>query len=476
MSATIVWFRNDLRLSDNPALHAAIARGVPVIPVYIWSPKEEGDWPPGAASRVWLHDSLTALSESLGEHSSRLILRTGGGLETLQSLIRETEASAVYWNRRYEPAIIARDTVVKDALREAGVDVESFNGTLLQEPWAIQTKQGGPYRVFTPYWKSCVQMPAPNAPLPGPNTIAAPAKWPASATVDALGLEPKIDWAGGIRAAWAPGEVGAHSRLNTFVEHEMQSYTRGRDFPAESFVSRMSPYLHVGEISPRQIWSAVHAHMAAAGDEDGGAAFLREIGWREFSYHLLYHFPTVPDKPLYEKFAAFPWRDDPEALDQWQRGMTGFPIVDAGMRELWTTGWMHNRVRMIVASFLTKDLLIPWQEGARWFWDTLVDADLANNTQGWQWTAGCGADAAPYFRVFNPTTQGAKFDPDGAYVKRWIPELSGVPKKWVHRPAEAPADVLADANVVLGETYPPPVVDHKMARERALAAYETIRG
>ena len=256
----------------------------------------------------------------------------------------------------------------------------------------------------------------------------------------------------------------------------MHAYKTGRDFPAQPFVSKLSPHLHFGEISPGQVWSTVQKHMSATrGDDGGGAAFLREVGWREFSYHLLYHFPQVPDKPLQEKFTFFPWRDDPSSLTAWQRGQTGYPIVDAGMRELWATGWMHNRVRMIVASFLTKDLLVPWQEGAQWFWDTLVDADLANNTQGWQWTAGCGADAAPYFRVFNPAAQGEKFDADGEYVKRWVPELAGLPSKWIHRPAEAPHDILSNANVVIGETYPSPIVDHKIARERALAAYETIK-
>ncbi len=476
MSATIVWFRQDLRLADNPALLAAIKRGEPVIPLYVWAPEEEGDWPPGAATKVWLHDSLAALDASLRSIGSRLVIRKGSTADVLSALIAETGASAVYWNRRYEPAAIARDSALKESLRQSGIATESFNGSLLFEPWEVQTKQGGPYRVFTPFWKACVQQSEPNAPSPVPKSVPAPAAWPSSTTIADLELEPTIDWAGGIRRAWTPGEHGALARLETFVKDAMRSYKRGRDFPAEPFVSRISPHLHFGEIGPRQIWSIVYRHMAAAGDEEGGVAFLREVGWREFSYHLLYHFPTVPDTPLQEKFAAFPWRDDLAGLKAWQRGRTGYPIVDAGMRQLWETGWMHNRVRMIVASFLTKDLLIPWQEGAQWFWDTLVDADLANNTQGWQWTAGCGADAAPYFRVFNPTTQGEKFDSDGEYVRRWVPELSALPAKWIHKPADAPAEVLTEAKVIVGETYPAPIVDHKMARERALEAYAAIKG
>jgi deoxyribodipyrimidine photo-lyase len=343
---------------------------------------------------------------------------------------------------------------------------------LLFEPWAVRTQQDEPYRVFSPFWKACLARPQPEPPGPAPGEISGPERWPATLRLDELGLEPSVDWAGGLRLNWRPGEAGAVDELSRFLE-VLEGYPTKRDRPDMVGTSRLSPHLHFGEVSPRQIWSAVsgtwRGHPAAA------QSFLREFGWREFAHHLLWYFPHTPEQPLRERFADFPWRADAERLRRWQRGRTGYPIVDAGMRQLWQTGWMHNRVRMITASFLVKHLLISWREGASWFWDTLVDADLANNTLGWQWTAGCGADAAPYFRIFNPVSQGERFDPDGHYVRRWVPELGTLPRAWIHKPWEAPAHVLAAAGVAPGGNYPRPVVTHREARARALGAFELVK-
>ncbi len=478
-SPTVLWFRLDLRLDDHPALVAAVKRGGPVIPVFIHAPEEDGEWAPGAASDFWLHQSLKALDGSLRKKHSQLVILKGRSQEVLEKLVRDTRAGAVYWNRRYEPAVRKRDETIRTALCDMGCDAMRFDGALLFEPWEIETKQGGPYQVFTPFWKACLAQDEPAEPLPVPSKIPSPDKWPTSLEVEALRLEPRIDWAGGIREAWTPGEEGAAENLQRFLEDAVQTYSNDRDRPDTVGTSRLSPHLHFGEICPRQIWYATRRQLAGStkkGENTGAEKFLAELGWREFSYHLLYHFPHMPNENLRLQFDRFPWADDEEALRAWHEGRTGYPIVDAGMRELWTTGWMHNRVRMIVASFLTKDLLIHWREGARWFWDTLVDADLANNTQGWQWTAGCGADAAPYFRIFNPVTQGDRYDPEGNYVRRWVPELEKLPAKWIHKPWEAPEDVLADAGVKLGGTYPRPIVDHGQARERALEAYSVIKG
>ena len=480
MSAkALVWFRQDLRLDDNPALLRAVERGGEVVPVYIWSPKEEGDWPAGGASKWWLHRSLEALADSLAEKGSRLILRRGPALETLRTLLEETGADAVHWNRRYEPAIVRRDTAVKKSLESDGVEAKSFNGALIWEPWEALKDDGDPYKVFTPFWKNCQRLGAPD-PEDAPTRLPVVDASLHSDDLVAFGLEPEIDWADGIREAWTPGEAGAHAELARFLRKAVADYGDKRNRPDVRGTSRMSPYLHVGEISPRRIWrTALDGGPSGEGEKahrKGAWSFLREIAWREFAHNLLYHFPATPLDPLRPEFADYPWADDPEALRRWQRGRTGYPIVDAGMRELWTTGWMHNRVRMIVASFLIKDLLIPWQEGAKWFWDTLVDADLANNTLGWQWTAGCGADAAPYFRIFNPVSQGEKFDPRGEYVRGWIPELKNVSNKWVHNPWEAPEDELRAAGVALGEDYPAPMVDHAEARKRALEGYAKIKG
>jgi deoxyribodipyrimidine photo-lyase len=469
LNATIVWFRHDLRLGDNPALTAALGRGGPVIPVFIWAPEEEGRWPPGAASRWWLHQSLAALDASLRKAGSRLTIRRGPTLDTLRSLVEETGATAVFWNRRYEPAIIARDSKIKSALQGEGKTAESFNGSLLFEPWTIKTQQATPYRVFTPFWRACLGQLEPAGPERMPPRFEKPAKWPMSAELRELGLQPMIDWTGGLREAWHPGENGARKQLSQFLENAIADYADQRNRPDLLGTSRLSPHLHFGEISVREIWSEL-GNLQMKANADAIRVYKSELGWREFAHHLLFHFPHTAEEPLRGEFARFPWRKDTAELRAWQRGRTGYPIVDAGMRELWHTGWMHNRVRMIVASFLVKDLLISWQEGAAWFWDTLVDADLANNTLGWQWTAGCGADAAPYFRVFNPVSQGEKFDPDGAYVRRWVQELQRVPIEWLHKPWESPLDVTT-AGLEFGRNYPRPIVDHSRARQQALDAY-----
>ncbi|SDU03295.1 deoxyribodipyrimidine photo-lyase [Verrucomicrobium sp. GAS474] len=477
-SPALVWFRADLRLADNPALQAALARGGPVIPVYIDARGEEEAWAPGGASRWWLHHSLQALGDSLRERGSRLVIREGASLGTLQALLKETGAEALFWNRRYEPALIARDTRIKETLRKAGHAVETFNAALLHEPWTIANQSGKPFQVFTPFWKHALGKADPAAPLPAPDRLPAPKAWPESIPLAALELEPTIPWHHGLAAAWHPGEAGAAERVESFLLAASENYAGDRDRPDLPGTSRLSPHLHFGEIGPRQIWHAYRRHaarIAPASPLWRGSRYLTEIGWREFSHHLLYHFPHTAEEPLREPFAAFPWVKDKARLRAWQKGLTGYPVVDAGMRELWATGWMHNRVRMIAASFLVKDLLISWREGAAWFWETLVDADLAQNTLGWQWSAGCGADASPYFRIFNPVTQGEKFDPLGRYVRRWCPELAGLPGAWLHRPWEAPGDLLARAGIVLGRDYPKPIVDHAVARKNALAALSSIR-
>jgi deoxyribodipyrimidine photo-lyase len=474
----IVWFRLDLRLADNPALEAAVKRGGPVIPVFIWAPDEDGDWPPGAASRWWLHQSLAALASDLETLGSRLVIRRGPSLAALRALTRETGAGAVFWNRRYEPALIARDQEVQAALRADGLEVENRNSALLFEPSAVANKAGRPFQVFTPFWRHCLALAEPAPPLPKPASLKSPARWPKSGPLAALALEPKPDWAAGLRAAWQPGEAGAAANLRRFCEVAFAHYDERRNRPDLPGTSRLSPHLHFGEIGPRQVWHGLRDRAEGRGVAAATwrrSQFLAEIGWREFAHHLLHHFPRTPAEPLRAGFARFPWRKNPDWLRAWQRGHTGYPIVDAGMRELWATGWMHNRARMIVASFLVKDLLLDWRAGARWFWDTLVDADLANNTLGWQWSAGCGADAAPYFRIFNPVGQGAKFDPSGDYVRRWVPELARLPAAWIHQPSVAPAEVLANAGVTLDANYPRPVVSHAIAREVALEALARIK-
>ncbi len=480
VSPTLLWFRQDLRLHDNPALHAAVERGGPVIPVYVLDDAAEGRWAPGGASRWWLHHSLAALEAALRERGSRLIFVRGAAAEILPALQQATGAGAVYWNRRYEPAAIARDSALKAALAAAGVEAKSWNAALLFEPHEVKNREGGPFKVFTPFWRHCLTLPVAD-PLRLPaGSLPAPAAWPASRALGELALLPRIRWDAGLAETWQPGEAGARARLKAFVAAPMADYAEHRDTPGRDGTSALSPRLHFGEIGPRQVWAAVRAAGKARGvfpPGKGAQVFLSEVGWREFSHHLLFHFPHTPAEPLRAEFARFPWNDDPggRLRQAWQRGCTGYPIVDAGMRQLWHTGWMHNRVRMIAASFLVKHLRLPWTLGAEWFWDTLVDADLAANTLGWPWTAGCGADAAPYFRVFAPVLQGRKFDPEGAYVRRWVPELAALPGEYIHAPWEAPAATLTAAGVALGGNYPRPIVEHAAAREAALAAWRSLR-
>ncbi|MBM3955571.1 MAG: deoxyribodipyrimidine photo-lyase [Planctomycetes bacterium] len=476
MAVTIVWFRRDLRLDDNPALASAAARGA-VVPLYVHAPEEEAPWEPGGASRWWLHGSLGSLSGALAKAGVALVVRRGPSAKALREVAQATGATHVAWNRVREPALVARDTTIKKELAAAGLEVESFNGTLLHEPTHVATKEGRPYQVFTPFWRALLSRDEPDLPRGAPRKLTAVANAAAldSAPVDSLGLLPKIDWAGTMRTTWSPGEAAARKRLDRFLDRGLAGYGTERDRPDHDGTSALSPHLHFGEISPRRIWHAVRDAVGgkpAAKITGSPEVYLRELGWREFASHLLHHFPHTPDAPLRQQYAAFPWVDDPVGLEAWQRGRTGFPIVDAGMRQLWATGWMHNRVRMIVASFLVKDLRISWLEGARWFHDTLLDADLAANTLGWQWAAGCGADAAPYFRIFNPTSQGEKFDPDGAYVRKWVPELGRLDADVIHEPAAAKP--LERNGLVLGRDYPEPIVDHAEARKLALAALAKV--
>jgi deoxyribodipyrimidine photo-lyase len=474
-SAVLVWFRRDLRLADHPALAAAAESGARVIPVYILDDETPGEWRLGGASRWWLAQSLRSLEKSLSRLGSRLILRRGPAERVFRELIFETRAKAVYFTRGYEPFQRPLEDRLESAFAGLGARSRRFGGHLLFEPDKVSNASGDPFRVYSPFYRA-LQQREPPATLVAPNALTSPPSWPRSENLDAWNLEPaKPDWAGGIGAAWTPGEMAAYSRLRLFVDKSVSRYREDRNMPGIDSTSRLSPYLAFGEIGPRQVWQAVLVAAERAGQSSLGEAYLREIAWREFSYHLLFHFPHLPERAFKPEFERFPFREDPSALKAWQKGLTGYPIVDAGMRQLWQTGWMHNRVRMIVASFLIKHLLLPWQAGEAWFWDTLVDADLASNSASWQWVAGSGADAAPYFRIFNPVLQGEKFDPQGEYVRAFCPELARLPNTLIHKPWEAEPQLLASLGVKLGVTYPRPIVDHALARQRALAAYEGLR-
>lgn len=468
MSPVIVWFRQDLRLTDNPALTHAATGGRPLLCLYILDDETPGRWRLGSASRWWLHESLAALGHELALLGGRLLLRRGPAEEVLRSVIADSAARAVAWNRCYEPYAVARDKVLKKQLANAGIEAKSFNAALLAEPWDVTTKSGAPFRVFTPFWKALRQREIAR-PASAPRALSFFAGAIAGDDLAAWRLAPTApNWAEGFRPHWTPGEAGGAAKLNDFLARAVD-YPDLRDRPDLVATSRLSPHLHWGEVSPRQTWHAIRARAYELPDE--GEKYLSELAWREFAHHLLYHFPALPDEPLDAGFTDFPWADDPATFEAWSKGQTGIPIVDAGMRELWQTGWMHNRVRMIAASFLTKHLLIPWQRGEAWFWNTLLDADLANNAAGWQWVAGCGADAAPFFRIFNPVLQGEKFDPEGDYVRRFVPELTGLPSRHIHRPWQAPATVLAAAGLTLGRNYPLPIVDLAAGRVRALVAF-----
>ena len=478
MSIALVWMRRDLRLSDNPALSEAVNAGHTPVPVYIHNDNKT-TWADGAASRWWLHHSLKSLRDSLRKCGSDLLIIEGDPEKVVPLTAAQYGAVAVYWNRCYDMAAIKRDTSIKQTLQDNGVEVRSFNASLLLEPWQHLKKDQTPYRVFTPFWKSLSAKLIDSWPIAAPDRLPKP---PVSSTTQPVTLEqldllPQINWDKDFYSSWRPGEDSAQQRLQTFTEDRLGSYAEQRDYPSQTITSQLSPHLRFGEISPRQIRTFLQEQYALLpAMETATGAYLRQLAWREFSYHLLYHFPTTPEQPLNARFNSFPWRTDyAEDLKSWQQGQTGIPIVDAGMRELWQTGYMHNRVRMIVASLLCKNLLIPWQEGAHWFWNTLVDADLANNTLGWQWVAGCGADAAPYFRIFNPVLQSEKFDKNGFYLRRWLPELASMPSKWIHAPWRAPEGILADAGLSLGGNYPRPIVDLGSSRTRALQAWSAIK-
>lgn len=468
----IHWFRQDLRLSDNPALDSA-AQYETLIPIYILDEVNSGEFKMGAASKWWLHQSLTKLNESL---DGKLLVYQGNPHEILNKLIEEQEVSYVTWNRCYEPWRIDRDKEIKRNFEDKNVAVESFSASLLWEPWTISKDDGTPYRVFTPFYKKgCLNSEEPRLPAGKVDLSNLYSEDLSSGSITDLNLLPTIKWYKSFEEEWNPGEIGAEQNLNSFLDSGLLNYKEGRNFPSQEFVSRLSPHLHFGEISPNEVWYRAKTKEGISGIEKSLAHFHSELGWREFSYYLLYHFPDLPNKNFQEKFDIFPWQENEEFLALWQKGNTGYPIVDAGMRELWQTGYMHNRLRMIVGSFLVKNLLIDWRFGERWFWDCLVDADLASNSASWQWVAGSGADAAPYFRIFNPITQGLKFDPEGEYTKKYVPELRNLPNKYLFSPWEAPENILADAGIELGKNYPKPMVDLKLSRETALEAFATTK-
>lgn len=474
---SLVWLREDLRFDDNPALRTAADRGAPTALLYVLDDETPGEWKLGGAQRWWLHHSLNAFAEDVDKFGGVLVLRRGNASEIVPKVAEELGAGAIYWNRRYMPWQVEQDKDLKERLSK-DYEVESFNGRLINEPWEIKTKSNdSPYKVYTPYWRQ-VQKRDVRDPLPKVQKLETPRKAPSTEKLSDWGLLPtKPNWAEGFEPIWTPGERGARKRWLAWLKSAgAENYDSHRNRPDLDDTSRMAPHIHFGEISPVTMYREMEERM-----EDGevppdeGKTFLSELAWREFSYNLLFHFGKMFDEPLMEKFNGFNWDKDDEKLESWQKGQTGYPIVDAGMRQLWTEGHMHNRVRMIVGSFLVKDLLIDWRKGMKWFWDTLVCADPASNTASWQWVAGCGADASPFFRIFNPVSQGEKYDPDGDYVRRHVPELADMPSKHIHKPWEAPDDVLDKAGVTLGKTYPKPIVDHGKMRQEALDRYQKIK-
>ena len=465
MTPVLVWFRNDLRLADNPALRWAAQTGRPVIPVFVRD--ETTGRPIGWASRWWLHGSLRALAGSLEALGSRLVLRRGAAASVIEGLARETGAAAVCWNRRYEPGLFELDRAIEDRLRRLALAPRTSSAALLFEPTAIRTRNGSPYRVFAPFWRRCLAQGF-RRPLPAPAALTSPSTWPASEPLDGWRLRrPCPGRPSDLGVRWQPGEASACSRLEDFVRAGVTAYGSQRDRPGTPGTSRLSPHLHFGEIGPSQIAE----RLLRDGRLSTAHPYLRELGWREFSHHLLFHHPDLGDANLRSNFDRMPWRDSPADLQRWQQGLTGYPLVDAGMHELLATGWMHNRVRMVAASFLTKHLLIDWRLGAAWFWQMLVDADWANNSAGWQWVAGTGTDAAPYVRIFNPVAQSRRFDPAGDYLRAWLPQLARLPDRYIHAPWTASRSILAQAGIRLGATYPHPIIDHAVARRRALTVY-----
>ena len=473
----VLWVRNDFRLSDNLALMEAASYDE-VLPIFVWDPEDKNPWQPGAASKWWLHHTIIRFRESLRRLGSGLVLLRGSPEEQLLKAALTVDASHVLYNDSHNPTHVETEKNVQRQLLNKGIIPRSFHGSLLCTTKSLLKQDGSPYLVYTPFWRNFLKSYE-------PSHLAAPTSFPPlpkkAASFDdqleAFGLLPTQHWHEAFHQCWTVGEEAATEKLHKFVTDDIESYDRLRDFPSEDGTSTLSPHLHFGELHPQRV---LHAICQSFGElptirNPNIVQFCKEILWREFSYHLLHHFPKTAQQPLREAFKKFPWKRNRKLFDAWRKGQTGYPIVDAGMRQLWATGWMHNRVRMITASFLVKHLAIPWQDGAKWFWDTLVDADLASNTQGWQWTAGCGADAAPFFRIFNPITQGEKFDPKGRYATRWCPELANLPPKWIYRPWEAPASVLNNAGIVLGATYPLPMVDHRTARDQALWNYDLIK-
>jgi deoxyribodipyrimidine photo-lyase len=465
----LVWIRRDLRLADNPALSAAAATERPLVILFVDGPDEDRCNATGSASRWWLHQSLSGFRHALQESGGELTVRRGRTADVIRELQAETKFNSIYFNSRYEPVGRAVDQAVVEDAKAHGIAVRRFVGSVLADPGSVLTQGGTPYRVFTAWYKALLKQPPPRQPLPAPDTLTC-FRAVEGLRIDDLQLLPRFMWYAGLHEAWSPGETAAHQAVSDFAP-QVGEYGSRRDTPSDTGTSRLSPHLHFGEISPRQVWHAVGRDVQPGSADE----YRRQLGWRDFAIQLLVHFPETVTQPLLPQFQAFPWREDSEALVAWQRGQTGYPLVDAGMRQLWHTGWMHNRVRMVAGSFLVKHLLLDWRHGARWFADTLVDADLANNTMGWQWVGGSGADAAPYFRVFNPIRQSERFDGSGAYIKSWVPELRKLESRSIHAPWDASGDVLHAAGVRLGDNYPRPIVDHKTARQRALDAYATMR-
>ena len=464
----ILWFRKDLRLMDNPALVEANLNAE-IIPIFILDDTNPEENKMGAASRVWLYHSLKSLNISM---QKKINFYSGDPVKIISELINNYNINGVYWNRCYEPWEIRRDKKIKDLLKIKKVKAKSFNGSLIREPWEVLKEDQTPYKVFTAlYKKAYLNSDIKVEVINEPTKINYSTKIFSSNTLDTLKLLPNLSWADNIIKYWQVGEKNAHLKMTEFFKKGIDDYKEGRNFPFKKNVSRLSPHIHFGEISPKQLW----VKAKSIGSNKNTEHFVSEICWREFSYYLLYHFPNLPKDNLQKKFNNFPWKDNNYYFDSWKKGKTGYPIIDAGMRELYETGYMHNRVRMIVASFLVKNLLIHWHKGERWFWDCLFDADLANNSASWQWVAGSGADAAPYFRIFNPVTQGVKFDVDGQYTKQYVPELKDMPNKYLFSPWEAPDDVLNKANVVLGGNYPKPIIDIKESREKALYSFSLIK-
>ncbi|WP_435390887.1 cryptochrome/photolyase family protein [Jeotgalibacillus haloalkalitolerans] len=462
---SIVWIRKDLRLHDNPGLYHAAEAGK-VLPVYIFDEDEKI----GAAQKWFLHHALESFQKRLDSAGGKLFIAKGNPEKILNHLIKEYEITSIHWNRQYEPSVFNRDREIGEALHDQGLDVNTYEGRLLLPPWDVKKKDGEPYKVFTPFYKALQKHEVPQA-LPSVKKVDPVSfKKKDSLSLDDLELLPEIDWTGGMEKRWTPSEEAAVRRFQAFMDKKLKVYKKERDFPAAEVSSALSPYFALGLLSARSVYHSIKKNAEAAGEP-----FIRQLVWRDFAYSLITHFPETETDPMNDQFKDFKWMNEKNQFAAWKKGKTGFPIVDAGMRELWSTGYMHNRVRMIVGSFLTKDLLIHWREGADWFDDTLVDADVANNVMGWQWVAGSGADASPFFRIFNPTTQSEKFDPDGDYIKKWVPELKTMPAKHIHDPSGAPDDVLEEAGIVIGEDYPEPVVDHKAARQRALDRYDDVK-